>query len=427
MCAYWSLVAGRQATKVLRRRSCDLRQVERATVCYQRQSALPLHLLHQESRLEKIETGKRRQTADLKFFPCFSGAPAPTYFLAGFFSASLQANCASLSISSAGASTLAVRVAVFSDDPDKFLDPRFEVTAEDQRIMLAPIGHAVTTEPVLLQNDDDGQGSERPKQGVTAGTIFMVSPCIAMTNYHVVFGQTSERWDGAHKDYKVNVTFGDHTGVGEPFIWGDFSRGLDNDWAAVNVTPCIGNSTGWLPISYTKTALPREVAIFGFYNDRNYSVLAGQNCILIERSPSGTAWKTNCAITHGTSGSPLGIFKDGTFQPTAMAFAMVSHKTPKLTYDPQDANYAIDLFHVFMNTPALATRIADDIKAHGTAIPPDCPLDLYRQACRRPAHSNLAPKDAQAGTPQVALPPTPRDIGLPPAPRDIALPPTPAI
>jgi hypothetical protein len=375
----------------------------------------------------KLETRTGRQSEGnsiVSYFANFAGLLLLGIF--GFFFASMPADCSPLSISHHAANRLAVKVAVFSDDPDKFLDPRFSVTAEEQRIMLAPIGHATTTEPVLLQNTDDSPASDiGGKYGITAGTIFMVSPCIALTNYHVLFGQTLERQGAAQKEYKVKVTIGDQTGVGVPFIWGDFAHGPENDWAAISVTPCIGNSTGWFPISYTKSQLPREVSIFGFYNDRDYSVLAGQDCVLMERSPAATLWKTNCAMTHGTSGSPLGFFKDGSFQPTAMAFAMVRHKTAKLTYDPQDANFAIDLFHVFMNTPTLAATIADDIRTHGYANP--ARLSPGFKSTRLPqtgAPHTIAPAELPPEPQSVGLPPTPRDIGLPPTPRDVALPPT---
>ena len=328
--------------------------------------------------------------------------------------------------------------AVFSDDPTTFRDPRFAVTADDQRLMLAPIGHSTTTEPVLLQNPD-GESPNEPdkKYGIAAGTVYMVSPCIALTNYHVVFGLTPEKPGAAQKEYKVKVSIGDKMAVGIPFLWGNFAQEQDNDWAALKVTPCIGSATGWLSITYSKQPLPREVSIFGFYGDQDFSVLAGQNCVLLERAPSSKIWKTNCAVMHGTSGSPIGIFKDGKFEPTAMAFAMVSHKTAKLTYDRQDANFAVDLYRLFLDAPSLGTIIAEDLKSYGAENPARLPPNYQHQApkARQPlmpgtlAGLPRAPQNiALPPAPQpVALPPEPVDIGLPPTPRPLALPPDPVL
>lgn len=315
--------------------------------------------------------------------------------------------------------------AVFSDYPAKFHDPRFAVTAADQIHMLAPIGHATTMEPVPLEDaDGDPVNSVNRKSGMTAGTVFMVSPCIALTNYHVVFGQAREQPGSSSREYKVKVSVGGETGIGIPFIWGDFAQGRENDWAAVRVTPCIGSSVGWLPIALTRQQLPREVSIFGFYTDQDYSVLMGQDCVLIERVLSSKIWTTNCAMVHGTSGSPLGVFLQGTFQATAIAFAM--SKTQSTTYEPQGANLAVDLSEIFLNTPSLAATIADELKSYGKPNP--AKLGTKRPPIEPPA---IAPVTASqpAGLPTepqlVELPPTPRPIGLPPDPKPIALPPDP--
>jgi V8-like Glu-specific endopeptidase len=344
-----------------------------------------------------------------------------------FLITSNPVDCASLRISRGGANPFVTQVAVFSDDPEKFRDPRFAVTAEDELRMLTPIGHATTWEPVLLQNADDELGDGTPrKYGVTTGTTFMVSPCIALTNYHVVFGQTREPSGLLGEKFRVRVSVSGKTAIGVPFVWGDFAQGPENDWAALRVTPCIGSSTGWFPIAYNGEQQPREVSIFGFYTDQDYSLLAGQDCVLMDRSPSAAIWKTNCAIVEGTSGSPIGIFKQGSFQPTAMAFAMVRHRTSKITYDPQDANFAIDLSHLLLTVPSLSLAISDDMKACCTSNPAQLLGTMPKQ--RAPHRRFVTPDRPLMPTGSanpIALPPVSRDLGLPPTPADVALPPAP--
>lgn len=325
---------------------------------------------------------------------------------------------------------LAIKIAVFSDDAKSFHDPRFTVADVDQLPMLAPIGHATTMDQVLLQRPDDTPTDDVGKRyGITSGTVFMVSPCIALTNYHVVFGQTIEQTGSARHDYRVKVSISGKTGVGIPFTWGDFARGPENDWAAIRVTPCIGRSVGWLSVTYTKQNLPREVTILGFYRDIDYSALAGQDCVLIEKSSSAKIWRTNCAIEHGTSGSPIGIFDRGLFRPTAMAFAMTRYKTQTFTYDSQDANFAIDLSKVFLDAPNLALTIANDVKAYALPNPANVPPDrqigtpLFARhpvTSLRPLETAMPPNSEQG-----AFPPDPQPIGLPPDPKPIGLPPDP--
>ena len=296
--------------------------------------------------------------------------------------------------------------AVFSDYPAKFHDPRFAVTTADQRRMLAPIGHATTMAPVLVKDPDADPADESGRKFVmAAGTMFMVSPCIALTNYHVVFGQALEPPGSPSREYKVNVSVGGETGIGVPFIWGDFAQGPENDWAAIRVTPCIGSSVGWLPIGLTKQQLPREVSIFGFYSDQDYSVLTGQACVLIERMRSAKIWATNCAMLHGTSGSPLG-FRAKNFSATAIAFAM--SRMESTTYQPQSANLAIDIYEIFVGAPGLAETIADELKAYGLPNPAD--LGTPRPPMAPPA---AAPASQDAGLPQES-----QLTGLPPPPAD---------
>jgi hypothetical protein len=143
--------------------------------------------------------------------------------------------------------------------------------------------------------------------------------------------------------------------------------------------------------------------------------------VLRERVIAAKIWTTNCAMVHGTSGSPLGFFLHGTFQATAIAFAM--SKTQSTTYEPRTPNMAVDLSQIFFNSPIVSGTIAEDLRVYGKPNPAN--LGTSRLLIEPTA----APASQAAGLPTesqlVGLPPTPQPIGLPPDPRPIALPPDP--
>ncbi len=86
------------------------------------------------------------------------------------------------------------------------------------------------------------------------GSAVIVSPCYALTNYHVVFGKDDKPLPG--KDYTMAFRAGEGQDQGtfagrttaSPVLWGN---GADEDWALLRLKNCVGTlqQFGWIESS----------------------------------------------------------------------------------------------------------------------------------------------------------------------------------
>lgn len=187
------------------------------------------------------------------------------------------------------------------------MDPRAYVAAgaaEARR--LAPIG-AIESDFVL-----------RAKRGFGvppgAGTAFLVSPCYALTNYHVVFGNHPLNLDPM-ADYDVSVRFALAAAdaplrvAGRVRHAGGLGRALP-DLALVRLDDCPGRRLGWYELAAPRADPRGPVDLAGYARDRGMRQLSRQRaCRIVAAAGTATAgagWLLHdCASREGASGAPL--------------------------------------------------------------------------------------------------------------------------
>ena len=154
-----------------------------------------------------------------------------------------------------------------------------------------------------------------------AGTGFLVSPCLVLTNYHVVFAKTAVAGTGVPLYFSV----GQSIDSGRPFAlrgvpgrvvaFGNYHFGAatyKSDWALIKLSRSIGHGVGYLPLSQLEASdlQGQSVATAGFplsktRGGREMSALWGDvKCQLIGFSELGFMYH-NCQSERGQSGSPI--------------------------------------------------------------------------------------------------------------------------
>jgi V8-like Glu-specific endopeptidase len=187
-------------------------------------------------------------------------------------------------------------------------DPRSYVAQNDAlwRTLL-PVG-TVTSEFFLRNKNGIG--------GVASGmgTAFMVSPCYAMTNYHVLFGGTNFT-PNPIGTYLVTLRFG-LGNSGEPALsvkgrvryWGSASSTAP-DIALVRLNGCPGVQLGWYELAAMRdsrqlSATPLTMPSFS--SDRSMERLSiQQGCRAHAYVPKRGWLLHDCATRKGASGAPL--------------------------------------------------------------------------------------------------------------------------
>ena len=250
------------------------------------------------------------------------------------------------------------------------LDPRVpqDQTGEENKA-LAPIGLIVPDKPVRLSSG---------KIDRSAGTAFMISPCFMFTNYHAVFGHTTD------PDLTMTVSFypggydSNQTKAykGTIYAHGNFQTDRkkynpQDDFAIVRLDDkqCVGRDIGYIePAMLNEDEFAKtELQAYGYPKD-NKQLYKDPSCHLIGVD-SGKAYAHDCAQTGGDSGGPIMQFSDdGVPRVVAM---MTSSYTPTekilKSWDKQHTNAAVDTGLLFVQ---FADVIQDDIAKHGRKVNP---------------------------------------------------------
>ena len=213
----------------------------------------------------------------------------------------------------------------------------------------APIGGLQTNEKVPAL-DESGDA----KMGVVQATAFLVSPCYIVTNYHAVFGESSNpnKTDFSNSFYTF-AGQGQHYQKtnAKPVVWGDYNKlsSTGNDWAILKLDTCVGQTLGWLDAAEMDASkmVGLTVSSSGYPGDKALSDLwTDPSCKIIKKQKGDdSAWLNTCAARPGASGSPLiHVGADGVPRVVAIQ-AHTQHETAGVlpVYDDAHANVAVDI------------------------------------------------------------------------------------
>ena len=235
----------------------------------------------------------------------------------------------------------------------------------------------------------ESNGPVRLSYGQTAaspdrGTGFMVSPCYAMSAYHVLFGVARSPDPRAPPEARISLG---QDGQGfryrqlpaKAVRWGDFLHDSSQDWVLMQVAGCPGKDPqlGWLNLAGgASPALGRGGAATADF-DAAYAPnqMVGQlNCYLGHATPGAFTLHHYCASRPGLSGAPIFTTGAGGAQvvgigsgeqdptPAVLTIAQSAARANVATYLPQVLAHA-----------DIGRLIAEDIAKNGppaTARPP---------------------------------------------------------
>ncbi len=166
------------------------------------------------------------------------------------------------------------------------------------------VGMVLSTEDVQISTQDGG--SKFIPNAEIGGTGFLISPCLVMTAYHVVFGNTRRVPTGNERAiFKV----ASQDVVAKPVAYGGYrdlkhSLYLEDDWAILRLDQCIGNqrSVGWLQVHPTTLTRSTPSYYVGFQQEN--SKHARNRCTIYPILAS-SFYFTNCLALPGMSGGPF--------------------------------------------------------------------------------------------------------------------------
>jgi PAS domain S-box-containing protein len=146
----------------------------------------------------------------------------------------------------------------------------------------------------------------------TRGTGFMVSPCYALSAYHVVLGVGPKAPD-AQTPKQVWISLGARASTflydrvaGQVVRWSDFTSDWHNDWALIKVDGCPGKDRriGWLPLAEGAfNPYQGPAAIAGY--DSAYGMMVGQSDCSLGRMAAPMTIRHYCGSRPGLSGAPI--------------------------------------------------------------------------------------------------------------------------
>lgn len=245
-------------------------------------------------------------------------------------------------------------------------DPRVHQSYEGEGKKFASIGRVRVNQAVPWMNDS----GKLEMVSDVVGSGFMISPCLFLTNYHVVFGKSR-----SPNSSDFSVTFSSiKSATGKPIAWGpkDKTGEMKDDWAIVQLDPknCIGVETGWMvPSDLSPSELKQKsLTIAGLPVDKSTADLRDplyvSKGVKIKSEGSGRlkgTYLVDGAGRPGTSGGPL-YYEDENGIPTfAGVYAgSVKHSDKILkSYDARFANVAIDALGILGNGENFGLIMAD--------------------------------------------------------------------
>ena len=270
--------------------------------------------------------------------------------------------------------TLFHRVAVFSDAPDSIHDPRHPQSQTGADKMFAPIGLVWTNHP----QPDQGTA---PRSDLHMGTAFLVSPCYALTAYHVVFGYRFGLRKGtqeeAEQDVSATFSVGSKKSRAVPAKYGQFSRFPGRDWALLRLEPdagrrCLGEdpNIGWVRLAplAPPIATKKSLSVAGYPADKGLGSLWRQDTChffeLYHDIDNDGLWTTDCATRPRASGSPVFFVEDGVLNVVAVMsghLGTVGDDEILPKWDPNRANLALDIGKIISSDQDFSKLIETDI------------------------------------------------------------------
>ena len=240
-------------------------------------------------------------------------------------------------------------------------EPRLFQKRDGEGKQFAPIG-SITSE-----NDQVVGGKNQPGLKATIhGTAFLVSPCLIMTNSHVVFGNNLN--PASPEKYKMKFEAGEKGGANyeiaeaTPIKFGLRGSLTDyvNDWTLLQLDKgrdgkCMGERIGWLnPVNTDENAIDHQLfTAAGFPSDRSKDQLTIQkDCRLIYNEANGDAiLSTTCPGVTGNSGGPV-LTMSETGAPQVVGMMTSSNDPTGKIYkslDKKNMNFAVESTAVFQD------------------------------------------------------------------------------
>ncbi len=234
------------------------------------------------------------------------------------------------------------------------VEPRSFVDQQDRLWrMLLPVG-TIASDFSLSSNK--GFGGVAPGWG----TAFLVSPCYAMTSYHVPFGRTEAPDPTAY--YPVTVRFGLSLGRearltvrGSVRFW----EGASNDMldvAIIRLAGCPGLTLGWYDLARPneKRMLPAAALTMpSFSRDRSMRQMSVQQGCGVRAYLPQQGWLLHdCATREGASGAPLIVQLSGVPLVVGVnAGELQPVSGIRRQYDARHANWAVALAGISETSP----------------------------------------------------------------------------
>ena len=317
--------------------------------------------------------------------------------------------CLQNAVNTLGAESVETQASAMLQNVNVFgRDDRVPQTRRNQANGFAAIGRVYTNR---IWKNDSGRVI-----GHKIATAFLVSPCIALTNYHVVFGsydradvtpdvlELNRQWSRRNqqgrpqimlpndRDYSVTFMVGEKPDgtfkrivVGRPYALGDDNLGTwASDWVALKFDapncPGADSEIGWLPIDSSQNlkAGDRVLRTAGYpgrenpgHTDKGTLYVTGACTYLSDFAPEEHGFSHDCATRYGQSGSPVMITDaKGQMMVVGIAQGAFSPETKGIlpSYNPSSqesrstANIAVDVRALL---PEVAPLIAQDLAAHG--------------------------------------------------------------
>ncbi len=204
-------------------------------------------------------------------------------------------------------------------------------------------------------------------------TAIIVSPCLALTNHHVVFGDELRPQPG--KSYAMKLRAGVSPNRSIPFLgsttatpvaYGRRGAAASDDWALLRLTSCIGErpEIGWIDFSLKSPAdlIGNAVAVAGFAGDRNRGCLSFSLGKAMSIDPANGMVKYSASASGGQSGGAVLMKEDGETRLVGihtLEFLGPGGVNTFDAYDPQQANEFTPLANI-LNHPEVRKLIADD-------------------------------------------------------------------
>ena len=258
------------------------------------------------------------------------------------------------------------QVNIFAEDGQ---NPLRKVRKSDFKGELDPVGR------ITVNQDIQFLSKNKLVTGRPVGTGFLVSPCLVMTAYHVVFGESKSP---NAENFSVTFWPGEPV-VGKPLAWGAYysvPRNPENDWALVELPEgkCSGLKVGWLaPPEFAAWELaPKPNTIFTagypaseYFNTGPDEIWIHKFCSVRGTSEEITGFYNDCAIRGGQSGSPV-MYRDASGGVRVIGMIQGDYnRTPKIlkVWQHKYRNYALEYVSILIGGPIGLIR--EDLEKHG--------------------------------------------------------------